>query len=258
MPGDHGTAYRSNKDTDGPPACVLCKQKAIRLTILMPACSKDLHPRGRAAPMSARAVSAAFSYAERRLDRVTPAAKNSATSADDLSQLMSIITVIDTSELTILAKILSRGRVSFVVKIFTLPQTKKKINEAFSVVVRLVRSRALEPDHALELRRAFRLSNTLRPLRPDLNPVRSRFSRLVFIRRPWSPPTPRRRDIIAYARRLRRPRATAAPPLRAAAAWHVPASCRRIVFRAAADCSRSIYGLGPGFVDVRCATGGYR
>ncbi|GBP67612.1 hypothetical protein EVAR_98666_1 [Eumeta japonica] len=73
----------------------------------MPACSKEtLHPRRPCREMPARAVSAAFSYARAAAGpRNAPAAaKNSVTSADDLSQLMSIITVIDTSELMILAK----------------------------------------------------------------------------------------------------------------------------------------------------------
>ncbi|GBP83915.1 hypothetical protein EVAR_89637_1 [Eumeta japonica] len=65
---------------------------------------KTLQPRK--PPMPARAVSATFSYARAAAGpRNAPAvAKNIATSADDLSQLMSIITIIDTSELAILAK----------------------------------------------------------------------------------------------------------------------------------------------------------
>ncbi|GBP66350.1 hypothetical protein EVAR_88460_1 [Eumeta japonica] len=72
----------------------------------MPACSKETSHE-KAVPREAlRAVSAAFNYARAAAGpRNAPAAaKNSATSADDLSQLMSI-TVIDTSELMILAKI---------------------------------------------------------------------------------------------------------------------------------------------------------
>ncbi|GBP81545.1 hypothetical protein EVAR_57190_1 [Eumeta japonica] len=97
----------------------------------MPACSKEtLHPRGRAAP-PARAVSAAFSYARAAAGpRNAPAAaKNSATSADDLSQLMSIITVIDTSELMILAKIPCRrepdGKIACLVEHASLVEATK-------------------------------------------------------------------------------------------------------------------------------------
>ncbi|GBP89450.1 hypothetical protein EVAR_52500_1 [Eumeta japonica] len=72
----------------------------------MPAGSKGHRPRGRAA-RAPRAPSRPRCTPERRPDRATPARrKNTSTSAaDDLSQLMSVITVIDTSELTILAKI---------------------------------------------------------------------------------------------------------------------------------------------------------
>ncbi|GBP92680.1 hypothetical protein EVAR_81858_1 [Eumeta japonica] len=108
--GDHGTAQCTrNKDTDGPPACVLCKQKGHTANYLgCPRAPKRPPPPEKAVPRRApaRAVSAAFSYARAAAGpRNAPAAaKNSATSADDLSQLMSIITVIDTSELMILAK----------------------------------------------------------------------------------------------------------------------------------------------------------
>ncbi|GBP79878.1 Nucleic-acid-binding protein from transposon X-element [Eumeta japonica] len=108
--GDHGTAQCTrNKDTDGPPACVLCKQKGHTANYLgCPRAPKRPPPPEKAVPRRApaRAVSAAFSYARAAAGprNAPPAAKNSATSADDLSQLMSIITVIDTSELMILAK----------------------------------------------------------------------------------------------------------------------------------------------------------
>ncbi|GBP90185.1 hypothetical protein EVAR_64167_1 [Eumeta japonica] len=93
-----------NVDTDGPPACVLCKQ-AIRPTTLDARVLKETPSTEGRASRHLRSLGGIQAMLERRLDRVTPAAaKNSATSADDLSQLMSIITVIDTSELMILAK----------------------------------------------------------------------------------------------------------------------------------------------------------
>ncbi|GBP02286.1 hypothetical protein EVAR_85392_1 [Eumeta japonica] len=72
--GDHGTAQCTrNKDTDGPPACVLCKQKGHTANYLgCPRAPKTLHPRGRAA-RGLRAQSRRHSaMLERRLDRVTP------------------------------------------------------------------------------------------------------------------------------------------------------------------------------------------
>ncbi|GBP36376.1 Nucleic-acid-binding protein from transposon X-element [Eumeta japonica] len=108
--GDHGTAQCTrNKDTDGPPACVLCKQKGHTANYLgCPRAPKRPPPPVKAVPRRApaRAVSATFSYARAAAGprNTPPAAKNIATSADDLSQLMSIITIIDTSELAILAK----------------------------------------------------------------------------------------------------------------------------------------------------------
>ncbi|GBP34443.1 Nucleic-acid-binding protein from transposon X-element [Eumeta japonica] len=85
---DHGTAQCTrNKDTDGPPACTPPPEKAV--------------PRRAPAPCLVHSVTP-----ERQPDRVTPRPpQNIPTSADDLSQLVSIITVIDTSELAILAKI---------------------------------------------------------------------------------------------------------------------------------------------------------
>ncbi|GBP97659.1 Nucleic-acid-binding protein from transposon X-element [Eumeta japonica] len=82
--GDHGTAQCTrNKDTDEP--------------------HRSRRPRRAERP---RAVSSTLSYARAAAEprNAPPAAKNNPTSADDLSQLMSIITVIDTSELAILAK----------------------------------------------------------------------------------------------------------------------------------------------------------
>ncbi|GBO99771.1 Nucleic-acid-binding protein from transposon X-element [Eumeta japonica] len=108
--GDHGTAQCTrNKDTDGPPACVLCKQKGHTANYLgCPRAPKRPPPPEKAVPRRApaRAVSATFSYARAAAGprNAPPAAKNIATSADDLSQLMSIITIIDTNELAILAK----------------------------------------------------------------------------------------------------------------------------------------------------------
>ncbi|GBP31348.1 hypothetical protein EVAR_13467_1 [Eumeta japonica] len=107
-PGDHGTAQCTrNKDTDGPPACVLCKQKGLTANYLgCPRAPKRAPPPEKAAPRRApaRAVSSTLSYAAAGPRNAPPAAKNNPTFADDLSQLMSIITVIDTSELAILAK----------------------------------------------------------------------------------------------------------------------------------------------------------
>ncbi|GBP33995.1 Nucleic-acid-binding protein from transposon X-element [Eumeta japonica] len=108
--GDHGTAQCTrNKDTDGPPACVLCKQKGHTANYLgCPRAAKRPPPPEKAVPRRApaRAVSAAFSYARAAAGprNAPPAAKVTETSADDLSQLMSIINIIDTSELAILAK----------------------------------------------------------------------------------------------------------------------------------------------------------
>ncbi|GBP46496.1 Nucleic-acid-binding protein from transposon X-element [Eumeta japonica] len=108
--GDHGTAQCTrNKDTDGPPACVLCKQKGHTANYLgCPRAPKRAPPPEKAAPRRApaRAVSSTLSYARAAAGprNAPPAAKNNSTSADDLSQLMSVITVIDTSELAILAK----------------------------------------------------------------------------------------------------------------------------------------------------------
>ncbi|GBP44703.1 Nucleic-acid-binding protein from transposon X-element [Eumeta japonica] len=108
--GDHGTAQCTrNKDTDGPPACVLCKQKGHTANYLgCPRAPKRAPPPEKAAPCRApaRAVSSTLSYARAAAGprNAPPAAKNNPTSADGLSQLMSIITVIDTSELAILAK----------------------------------------------------------------------------------------------------------------------------------------------------------
>ncbi|GBP68224.1 hypothetical protein EVAR_50369_1 [Eumeta japonica] len=77
----------------------------------MPACSKKSpQPQpGKAAPRrtSARAVSSTLSYALAAAGprSVPPAVKHNQTSAaDDLNQLMSIISIIDTNELVILAK----------------------------------------------------------------------------------------------------------------------------------------------------------
>ncbi|GBP97660.1 Nucleic-acid-binding protein from transposon X-element [Eumeta japonica] len=65
--GDHGTAQCTrNKDTDGPPACVLCKQKGHTANYLgCPRAPKRPPPPEKAVPRRApaRAVSAAFSYA---------------------------------------------------------------------------------------------------------------------------------------------------------------------------------------------------
>ncbi|GBP11630.1 Nucleic-acid-binding protein from transposon X-element [Eumeta japonica] len=83
--GNHGTAQCTrNKDTDEPP------------------------PAEKAAPRRApaRAFSSTLSYARAAAGprNVPPAAKHNQTSADDLSHLMSIISIIDTNELAILAK----------------------------------------------------------------------------------------------------------------------------------------------------------
>ncbi|GBP50545.1 Nucleic-acid-binding protein from transposon X-element [Eumeta japonica] len=108
--GDHGTAQCTrNRDTDGPPACVLCKQRGHTANYLgCPRAPKRAPPPEKAAPRRApaRAVSSTLSYARAAAGprNAPPAAKNTSTSADDLSQLMSVITVIDTSELAILAK----------------------------------------------------------------------------------------------------------------------------------------------------------
>ncbi|GBP52107.1 hypothetical protein EVAR_42010_1 [Eumeta japonica] len=55
--GNHGTAQCiRNKDTDDPPACVLCKQKGHTANYLgMPACSKKSPPPEKAAPRRAPA-----------------------------------------------------------------------------------------------------------------------------------------------------------------------------------------------------------
>ncbi|GBP58708.1 Nucleic-acid-binding protein from transposon X-element [Eumeta japonica] len=70
--GDHGTAQCTrNKDTDGPPACVLCKQKGHTANYLgCPRAPKRAPSPEKAAP--ARAVSSTLSYYEQRPDRVTP------------------------------------------------------------------------------------------------------------------------------------------------------------------------------------------
>ncbi|GBP34434.1 Nucleic-acid-binding protein from transposon X-element [Eumeta japonica] len=108
--GDHGTAQCTrNKDTDGPPACVLCKQKGHTANYLgCPRAPKRPPPPEKAVPRRApaRPVSSTFSYARAAAGprNAPPAAKNIPTPADDLSQLVSIITVIDTGELAILAK----------------------------------------------------------------------------------------------------------------------------------------------------------
>ncbi|GBP06443.1 Nucleic-acid-binding protein from transposon X-element [Eumeta japonica] len=110
-PGSAITATQCtrNKDTDGPPACVLCKQKGHTANYLgCPRAPKRAPPPEKAAPRRApaRAVSSTLSYARAAAGprNAPPAAKNNPTSADGLSQLMSIITVIDTSELATLAK----------------------------------------------------------------------------------------------------------------------------------------------------------
>ncbi|GBP10325.1 hypothetical protein EVAR_5392_1 [Eumeta japonica] len=93
---------RNNKDTDGPPACVLCKQKATTANYLgCPRAPKEPPPEKAARrSISARSSRPRIATPERRPDRVTPRPpQNTSTSADDLSQLMSVITVIDTSEL---------------------------------------------------------------------------------------------------------------------------------------------------------------
>ncbi|GBP07603.1 Nucleic-acid-binding protein from transposon X-element [Eumeta japonica] len=108
--GDHGTAQCTrNKDTDGPPACVLCKQKGHTANYLgCPRAPKRAPPPEKAAPRRApaRAVLSTLTYARAAAGprNAPPAAKNNSTSADDLSQLMSVITVIATGELAILAK----------------------------------------------------------------------------------------------------------------------------------------------------------
>ncbi|GBP14698.1 Nucleic-acid-binding protein from transposon X-element [Eumeta japonica] len=65
--GDHGTAQcMRNKDTDGPPACVLCKQKGHTANYLgCPRAPKRTPPPEKAAPRRApaRAVSSTLSYA---------------------------------------------------------------------------------------------------------------------------------------------------------------------------------------------------
>ncbi|GBP23646.1 hypothetical protein EVAR_80263_1 [Eumeta japonica] len=102
--GDYGTApCTRNKDTDGPPACVLYKQKGHTANYL--GClhaPKRARPPEKAAPRhaAARAVSSTLSYARAAAGprNAPPAAKNNQTSADDLSQLMSIISIIDISK----------------------------------------------------------------------------------------------------------------------------------------------------------------
>ncbi|GBP00541.1 hypothetical protein EVAR_76849_1 [Eumeta japonica] len=72
--GDHGTAQCTrNKDTDGPPACVLCNRRAIRPTTLDARVLQRDPPPERPCRSSLRAQSRRHSVMlERRLDRVTP------------------------------------------------------------------------------------------------------------------------------------------------------------------------------------------
>ncbi|GBP02962.1 hypothetical protein EVAR_101302_1, partial [Eumeta japonica] len=101
--GDHGTAQCTrNKDTDS--ACVLCKQKATANYPGCPRAPKSPTAReGCAAPCARGAVwPRCYCRAAAGPRNAPPAAKIPQFAADDLSQLMSVITVIDTGELTIL------------------------------------------------------------------------------------------------------------------------------------------------------------
>ncbi|GBP56061.1 hypothetical protein EVAR_43823_1 [Eumeta japonica] len=99
-----------NKDTDGPPACVLCKQKDHTANYLRcPHAPKRAPPHGNVSPRraTARTVSNTLTYARAATGprSVPPTTKlNQFSTADDLKQLLSIILVIDTNELAILAR----------------------------------------------------------------------------------------------------------------------------------------------------------
>ncbi|GBP57113.1 Nucleic-acid-binding protein from transposon X-element [Eumeta japonica] len=120
--GDHGTAACTrNKETDGPPACVLCNTSGHTANYLgcpraapkkYPTPSRNnrdnnSHPNDKAAPRRApaRAVSKNATYANvtagRRKD---PPKTKSDVSTDTLSQIMSVISIIDINELADLAK----------------------------------------------------------------------------------------------------------------------------------------------------------
>ncbi|GBP54669.1 hypothetical protein EVAR_47171_1 [Eumeta japonica] len=94
-----------NKDTDGPPACVLCKQKGHTVNYLgCPRVPKRAPPPEKTTP---RPVSATLSYAHTAAESrsVPPAVKqNQSSTADDLKQSMSIISIIDNNEPPTLAK----------------------------------------------------------------------------------------------------------------------------------------------------------
>ncbi|GBP55049.1 hypothetical protein EVAR_46345_1 [Eumeta japonica] len=104
--GNRGTAQcTGNKDADGPPACV----HTANYLGYPRAPKKSPPPPETAAPRRApaRAVSSTLSYARAAAGprSVPPAEKQNQTfAADDLNQLISIISIIDTNELVILAK----------------------------------------------------------------------------------------------------------------------------------------------------------
>ncbi|GBO99313.1 hypothetical protein EVAR_100861_1 [Eumeta japonica] len=100
-------ATYAHKDTNGPSACVLCKQKDHTANYIgCPRAPKRALPReDRAAP--ARAFSNTLGYARAAAGpcSVPPAAKqNQPSTADDLKQLMLIISITDINEPAVLVK----------------------------------------------------------------------------------------------------------------------------------------------------------
>ncbi|GBP10611.1 hypothetical protein EVAR_76429_1 [Eumeta japonica] len=104
-----------NKDTGGPPTCILCKQKGhtdhylkyARAPKEPPPPSPPALEKATPRRAPARALSATLSYARTAAgSRSVPSAvkQNQSSTADDLKQLMSIIPIIDTNELAPLAK----------------------------------------------------------------------------------------------------------------------------------------------------------
>ncbi|GBP95099.1 Nucleic-acid-binding protein from transposon X-element [Eumeta japonica] len=116
--GDHGTAACTrNKDTDGPPACVLCKSSGHTANYLgcprapkriTPLKNKIPPPPAQAAPRRApaRAVTHKLSYAKATAGPRTdppPQTKTNLTPSENIKALMSVISIIDIGEVVLLA-----------------------------------------------------------------------------------------------------------------------------------------------------------
>ncbi|GBP07918.1 Nucleic-acid-binding protein from transposon X-element [Eumeta japonica] len=114
--GDHGTAACTrNKDTDGPPACVLCKSsghtanylgcpRAPKRKILQN--NKIPPPPTQAAPRRgpARAVTRNISYTKATAGpRKDPPTKTNTAPSENIKALMSVISIIDIGEVVLLA-----------------------------------------------------------------------------------------------------------------------------------------------------------